>query len=221
MNRLYWIIIIGLISCNGKIDSKEKITKSENSNIERTDIELAKKQFLDTLNFVIGFDELNNITEKKENQNLELIRFTKSTFSFGKSEIIVVELENKEEEITLREFQLEFKLNCNTPMYGYEDRQDFNKECFKINRIKERSINFDDYKVVQELIKETGFFYTTYNQKTRVICDGYSYAIKYINPNLWRNEIFSLERSCPSEKTALYLIGEEIIKLTKLEEKEL
>ena len=56
MNRLYFIIIIGLISCNGKIDSKEKITQPENSNTEIIGLELAKKQFLDTLNSVIGFD---------------------------------------------------------------------------------------------------------------------------------------------------------------------
>ena len=217
MNRLYLIIIIGLISCNGKIDSKEKRTKSDNNDTEKIELELAKKQFLDTLNFVIGFDELSNITDKKENQNLELIRLFKSTFAFGMSEIIVVELENKKEEITLKEFQLEFKLNCNTPMYGYKDRQDFNRNCFKINRTQKRSINFDEYKVVQDLIKDTGFFYTAYNQKTRVLCDGHSYTIKYINPILWRNEIFSLERSCPSEKTAIYLIGEELIKLTKLD----
>jgi len=217
MNRLYLIILIGLISCTGKIDSKEIISEPEKEIDEQEKLELARQQHLDTLYTVTRLQSLKNIVKKEENQKEELIRLIRTTFAFGSNEIILIELKRNETVVNLLTYKLTFNQNCNTPFLGFEGGEDFTTDCYEIVDSHKESIELKNWNKIKNLISDTDFINISYIERGKSICDGRNYLLQYAYPFHWRTEIITLEKSCPGEKSAVYLIGEELIKLTRLD----
>ena len=217
MNRLYFIALIGLISCTGKIESKEIKSEPKNKFDKQEKLELANQQYLDTIYTVTGLQNLKNIVKKEENQKLELIRLIRTTFSFRANEIILIELKRNGKVVNQLTYKLKFNHNCNTPFIGFKDGEDFSTDCYEIVDSYRESISMKNWDSIKNLISDTDFVNISYIERGKSICDGRNYLIQYAYPFHWRTEIITLEKSCPGEKSAVYLIGEELIKLTKLD----
>jgi len=212
MIRIYFLFLIVLMSCNGKDGPKEIEFESEKDSSQIARLEIARQQFQDTLNSVIGLENLKNIIDKEENEKLELFRLLKATGAFGKNDLQIIELRRKEEKIILKKYILGFNLKCNTPFVEFIDGIEFSKDCFKLRESTSISIKLEKWNDIKQLMQDTDFLEITYIQRGKTMCDGHSYFIEYIYPFHWGKEIISLEKPCPGKKAAIYLLGEELIK---------
>jgi len=130
--------------------------------------------------------------------------------------VLVIELKRKDAEVNLLQYRLQFNHNCNTPFLEFKEGEDFSADCFEILDSKEESIGLSNWNNIKNLILDTDFLKTSYVERGKSICDGRNYMLQYAYPFHWRTEIITLEKSCPGKKSAVYLIGEELINLTKL-----
>ena len=213
MIRYFIFILFGLISCNGRISSEDNNVEIEATTQEEL-LQISKNEFRDSLYSIIGVDNLQDIVLKEENTDLELVRLLQFSFAFGKNHIQLVELQKQGDKILLRSHKFLFNSSCNTPLVGFLDGLEFTRKCFELKKSESRKLKTVEWEEVKGLILDTGFFYTTYNQNTKNICDGHSYSLEYIYPFQLRSKILKLERSCPDNKTAIYLIANAMIKLS-------
>jgi len=202
---LYLLIIIGT-SCSQQdsINSKE--------NVEKKYIEARKeraKYFEETLIKRVGLQNFEELVSEKKDQDVEILRLIKSVFAFGINNIILIEVRTQNNLSKLVSYDLEFDREC-IDIYHYSS------DCFKITETKEITLSEQVSNQLNELISQTELINTRYFARGKVLCDGANYLIKYAHPSKLREEIFTIDRSCPSIKTAVSLVGEELISIKRL-----
>jgi len=198
--------------------------KDENGCIEIDsfiEYELIKKKifdngshaFEDTLFSKIGLQNFEELAFNEENKGDEIIRLIKSDFAFGLGNLLVIEGHNKNQSIHLKSFNVKFDRKCDFPIYNSPNGLTFSSKCLEIKDSINQKIQIKDWKELKEIIQETEFMYTAYFERGQSICDGSVYSISYSDGKRIEDRIHKMERACPGEKTAVFMVADKLIKI--------
>lgn len=172
----------------------------------------------DSFCHALKLEKFEDYFSKKENKGDQIIRVEKSTFAYGKNEILLVEGHQKKTKIQVRSYKIRFDKNCNTALLQFPNGKKFTSKCFKIEEAKIKELSLSQWKKVEKIIRDTNFNNTAYFQGGgKLLCHGSHYTIDYSAGYSLEYGVRHLEKSCPGELTAIYLISEKLIELSEIE----
>lgn len=178
----------------------------------------ADRKFMDTLNHVIDFENFETLAKKEENKFDEIIRLTRSNFSYGLNEIIVVEGHQKRKSINIKKYKLSFNDKCNGSLFTFKNGIPFSSKCFNIEGMNKTKITQDAWNSLREIMLRTEFKNTYYKNFSGgiTLCHSDSYLIEYSSGSQIEKKIKKLERACPGDLTSIYQVGEKLIELASI-----
>jgi len=149
-------------------------------------------------------------------EEVEIFRIIKGTLAYGWNKFHVMTLVKVEDEITLQEYNLRFLEDCNLPHVSLNRANNFTSSCFEILQQNKKIGTLNNWESVDNLFKDTGLYNTAYFNESRSLCDGFSYSLDYIVK--YNNKVYkrSYRRSCPNELMGIFLVSNELLKLSEL-----
>ncbi len=169
----------------------------------------------DTLGLALGLENFEQLVKDRDDKGEQFIRLIKTTFGFGANDLLIIDVHKSYTNITFRRYEVKRDKMCNVPPLRFRGRKGFTKECFQLIRNWESNLLTDEWQELTALIQDTGFTNTAYFNRGTMICDGWHYSISYSDGYQYDDNIYQLERSCPSEKTAIHLVADKLIHMTK------
>ncbi len=168
--------------------------------------------FIDTLLAVGNFQDLDKFKGQEKDNNPEIIRVIKGSLGFGLEEYRIVEIYSNVDGARYKNCLISFDNVCKSPFLASKKKA-FTRECFSIKEYSEGVFNTEDWKKVKMEIHKTDLLTTAYFQRGGINCDGFVYILEYNSSKLLTK--VSLSKSCPGEKTAIFLISELMIGLVE------
>ena len=165
-----------------------------------------RKVFEDTLYAFLGLTNFEEIANNK----IEIIGLTKSRFAFGMNDMFVVTANKTTEGPYIKSYHVKFNHRC-SPVIA---RKELTQDCFEMVSENKKIVSEKKWKQLKMLIQETDLVSTVYFDNSAVrMCDGDAYSIRYSSGHIYDNTIKEFFRSCPGEKTAIYLVSEKLLEI--------
>jgi hypothetical protein len=172
----------------------------------------------DSLCHAVELGKFEENISKKENEGDKIIRVERATFVYGINEILLIEAHQKKDDIQLRSFEIHFDDGCNTALLEFPNGKEFTSKCFQIEKTNRKKISLSEWNEFEKIIIETDFNNIAYFQGGgKLLCHGSHYVIDYSAGYSLEYGVRHLEKSCPGELTAIYLISEKLIELSEIE----
>lgn len=169
-----------------------------------------EKQFLDTLYTVNGIPSMKD-SIFVDNMFLRLFRYN---FGYGNGEITMVDCIYIDDTWHVRNYEVLFNRNCNTPSVSVVGNSDFNSSCFTLVRNTAKTIANDAMSAVHEAMFKTDFMNIAYFYTGELgICDGYDIQIIYDGKSNVSDSRREFYRSCPGELSPIGIVSKLILEL--------
>lgn len=182
-----------------------------------TSFSRVNKKANDSLCYALNLEKFENLISKEENQGDQIIRIERSIFAYGANEILLVEGHQRKDTFQLKSYRIHFDRNCNTALLQFPNGKEFTSKCFEIEEAKFKKLSLSQWKKIKKLISDTNFNNTTYFQGGgKLLCHGPHYSIDYSAGYSLEYGVRHLEKSCPGELTAIYLISEKLIEMSEI-----
>ncbi len=165
----------------------------------------------DTLQAFLGIEKFETEVTNEVNKENEMIRLIKWVPSYEQN-IHVVNLNNKKGGGTaIESYHVIFNDRC-SPFIA---QKELTKDCFRVVDKNKKTVSDKEWKELKTIIQETDLASTIYHDDGSAIrlCHGASYTIYYSPGYKYENIIKELNRGCPSEKTAIYLVSEKLLEI--------
>lgn len=163
----------------------------------------------DTLYAFLGIENFETEVENEANKENEMIRLIKWIPSYEQN-IHVVNLNNKKGgSSTIENYHVIFNNSC-SPFIA---KKQLTKDCFRMVDKNKKTVNDKEWNELKTVIQETDLASTVYFDSHKILCHGAGYSIYYSSGYKYENIIKELSRSCPGEKTAIYLVSEKLLEI--------
>lgn len=174
-------------------------------------INLKKSLFEKALLQKAGLDFIENNDHFFEGRQGEFIRVLKGTFAFGYNQYRLIQIEEIADNLICKDFLFKIDGDC-VPIFMERDSS-FLSDCISIVESESLLFGQEDWKKIKSIINETDLTSTVYFDHQGLICGGFGYELDFSYELKYPEEMVSLAKSCPGEKTAIYLVSEEVINI--------